>query len=173
MYAPTSVANSFLSIVESEGNTLDPMKLQKLVFFSHGWHLAYDRGALSSERAQAWRWGPVFPSLYRAVKIWGSGPITDPVKAWEFSYNDPRQTVSSVPEDDGFATELIGQVWKVYGHMSGLALSQLTHEKNGPWQTVYSKNPGALDVEIPDPLIRDYFMKKLEKNRAKKLDAGT
>ena len=39
------------------------------MYFGHGWHLGYGQGALSAEHAQAWRWGPVFPELYHAVKI--------------------------------------------------------------------------------------------------------
>ena len=99
-YLAAAVANSFLEIAKSAGEPLDPMKLQKLVYFGHGWHLGYEPGALSVENAQAWRWGPVFPDLYHAIKIWGSGPIMEPVVAvevdrGEFQWNTP----SISPED--------------------------------------------------------------------------
>ena len=165
-YSPAAVANSLLYTTESDGETLDPMKLQKLVYFSHGWHLAYERGALSAEHAQAWRWGPVFPTLYNAVKMWGSEPIMKPVEAWGVVYDERKWDTPSIPSDDVSATKLIKRVWEVYGRMSGWALSQLTHEEGGPWHTVYSKNPDARDVVIPDDLIRDYFASKLKANKA-------
>jgi uncharacterized phage-associated protein len=35
-----AVANWFFARAEAEGKTLDPMKLQKLIYFSHGWSVA-------------------------------------------------------------------------------------------------------------------------------------
>ena len=87
-YLVVAVANSFLDIAKSAGKLVDPMKVQKLVYFAHGWHLGFEQGALSAEYAQAWRWGPVFPKLYDAVKIWGSETIMDSVSAMEIN---PRQ----------------------------------------------------------------------------------
>ena len=71
-YLAVAVGNLFLKIAESAGESLDPMKIQKLVYFGHGWHLEYGLGALSAEHVEAWRWEPVFPGLYHRIKIWGS-----------------------------------------------------------------------------------------------------
>ena len=59
-YPAAAVANNLLHIAEAAGESVDPMKVQKLVYFAHEWHLGYDRGALSAELAQAWRWGQFF-----------------------------------------------------------------------------------------------------------------
>ena len=150
-YPPTVIANAFLDLAEKDGTELSPMQVQKLVYFSHGWHLAFDKGALSSERAQAWRWGPVFPSLYHALKHWGSGAIQDRIKVpWEIS--------------DDFASSLVDRAWIVYRDMTAIALSQLSHDPGGPWQLVRTQSHGNRNVDIPDPLIRDYFKDKLNAN---------
>ena len=96
-YPAAAVANSFLDIAKVAEESVDPMKVQKLVYFAHGWHLGYDRGALSTELAQAWRWGPVFPDLYHAVKIWGNRAIAKPVRALEFDRGKLRWSTPSVP----------------------------------------------------------------------------
>ena len=163
-YLAEAVANSFLAIAKSAGEPVDPMKIQKLVYFAHGWHLGYGFGALSAEHAQAWRWGPIFPELYHNVKIWGSGPIMNPLRAVEVDGKRLHWTKPSIPPDDTFATRLIERVWEVYGHMSGPALSQLTHEPDGPWHVIRNRNPGARNLVIPNPIIRDYFARKIQTN---------
>ena len=147
-YPPTVIANAFLDLSAKEGAALSPMQVQKLVYFSHGWHLAFDQGPLSSEPAQAWMWGPVFPSLYHALKHWGSGAIRGPL---DLPQNDLEQ----------FASDLIARVWEVYGGMTAIALSQLSHDPDGPWQTVRSQSHGARNVDIPNRLIETYFRTKL------------
>lgn len=163
-YLAVAVANSFLDVAKSAGEPVDPMKLQKLVYFGHGWHLGYGLGALSAEHAEAWRWGPVFPELYRAVKIWGSGPVLEPVRAFEVDDGRRRWSTPDLPSGENFAKKLVERVWEVYGHMSGPALSQLTHEPGGPWQVIRDSNPGKRDVVIPNPFIREHFAQKLQAN---------
>lgn len=148
---PAVIANAFLKLADDQGVDLSPMQIQKLVYFSHGWHLAFDKGALCSERAQAWRWGPVFPSLYHALKHWGSGAIEERITApWDVT--------------DEFESNLIARVWEVYGDMTAVALSQLSHDPEGPWQMVRSQSHGDRNVDIPNPMIRKYFQKKLNGN---------
>ncbi len=164
-YLAEAVANSFLDIAKSSGETVDAMKIQKLVYFSHGWHLGFDKGALSAENAQAWRWGPVFPDLYQVVKVWGSRPIMGPLETMDvgehrrLQWNTPR-----VPPEDTFAMELIERAWEVYGHMPGLSLSQLTHEPGGPWDTIRKKNPYGYNLVIPNNIIKKHFAQKISAN---------
>lgn len=40
------------------------MKLQKLVYYSQAWSLAWDDRAIFSERIEAWANGPVIPDLF-------------------------------------------------------------------------------------------------------------
>ncbi len=55
--APVSaklVANYFLKKAAAEGVTLDPMKLQKLVYIAHGWHLGLLGAPLLRSPIEAW-----------------------------------------------------------------------------------------------------------------------
>jgi uncharacterized phage-associated protein len=49
-----AVANEFLKLAEQDGVKLSPMKLLKLVYFAHGWHLALKGEPLLNERVEAW-----------------------------------------------------------------------------------------------------------------------
>jgi uncharacterized phage-associated protein len=42
------------------------MKLQKLCYYSYGYHLAWEERQLFPERFEAWANGPVSPVLYQA-----------------------------------------------------------------------------------------------------------
>lgn len=166
MHRAVAVANSFWDIAQAAGQPVDPMKLQKLVYFAHGWHLGFGQGALSDKNAEAWRWGPVFPDLYHAVKRWGSGSIRTPIRevdfnGTEFGWNTPRMS-----EQDVLGCQLVRRVWQVYWKMSGPALSQLTHEEDGPWHRTWSQVPGVRGVVIPDEIIEEHFRQKIEANAA-------
>ena len=50
---------------------------------------------------------------------------------------------------------LVKRVWEVCGRMSGPALSQLTHERGGPWQVIRDRNPGGRNLVIPNSIIRE------------------
>lgn len=154
-YSSAAIANRFLSIADREGRPLGPMKIQKLVYIAHGWYLAYTGEPLCSETVYAWRWGPVFPDLYHAVKQWGRKPILEPVLVGGWEHARP------VPDDGSFASELIKGVWKTYRDFSGPELSTLTHMDDTPWARINGQGEGWY-AEIPVELIKDHYLEKLE-----------
>ena len=58
------------------------MKMQKLVYLAHGWHLAIHDRPLISENFEAWPYGPVEEDLYHIFKPYRDAPITDYAKTW-------------------------------------------------------------------------------------------
>lgn len=172
-YPVKAVANYFLKLAERDGKQLTPMQLQKLVYFAHGWHLALRGQPLVDEHPEAWTYGPVFPSLYHAFKLFGGGPIPRPATEYRLEVNPKtgRQTVFNVvtpslddihgDEDVEYSKRVIERVWSVYGSWSGVQLSQLTHEPQSPWYATRQLNPDRTGTDIPDDEIRDYFSKKV------------
>lgn len=51
------------------------LKLQKTIFFIQQWYLSFFRIPLFVEEAEAWRHGPVYPSLYHKYKKYGKAPL--------------------------------------------------------------------------------------------------
>ena len=159
-YPAAAIANSFLDLARLHGIQVTPMQIQKLVYFGHGWHFAYHEDLLCEEPAQAWSWGPVFPTLYHAVKNWRTSPIENDVIAVRFIQSNGQHLVEkTVPritdEDDLVFLEML---WDVYGEMTGPALSSLSHDINGPWFRVWNESGGAQGVIIPNGLIQEYFV---------------
>jgi len=124
-------------------NDVSPMKLQKLLYLANGWHLAIFDKPLVKEKVQAWKFGPVFPSLYRDFKRYGNQPI-DPF--WE-DYN------YSIGQDQP-VVDLLDAVLDKYGHLSAIQLSRLTHQEETPWSRTWDGTP---DKSIPDELIAEHF----------------
>lgn len=91
------IANYFLGIADNNGKPISPMKLLKLVYYAHGWHLALSGNPLIKENVEAWRFGPVVRCLYDEFKIWGNGPIRKRATSVD---NMGNVHESQLPEDD-------------------------------------------------------------------------
>ncbi len=161
-YDARAVANFFL-----QKDRPTQMKLHKLIYYAHGWHLGFRSQPLLDETLEAWRYGPVVPSIYREFGSYGAAPIDRLAQAY-----DPRsETLFSAPAvdpTDRFVLRLLKRVWTVYGGYSGPQLSDLTHAKVSPWSITRRKNPGLRMAGIPNELLREHFAERLRRHR----DAG-
>jgi uncharacterized phage-associated protein len=177
-FSSRAVANYFLELAEADGKSLDPMKIQKLVYFAHGWYLAITGKPLVDEHPEAWTYGPVFRSLYHTFKVYGSKPIEQPADVLSFDRNVrtgerprfqrvvPTLDDSAEEADVEMAKQVIRRVWEVYGSWSAIQLSQLTHEDGGPWEVTVRENPGRKGTDISDERIREYFVTKAQHRRS-------
>lgn len=152
MYSVQVIANEVLKIAKRKGLSLTPMQLMKLVYIAHGWSLAVMKRDIFSDRIEAWKYGPVIPSLYQSTKHFGRDPI-------------PHNLISDqeLSEVDSQLEEFLNDVVSKYGHLSGIQLSNLTHMQGTPWYKVY--RPNVMHLEITDDLIREHYAEKLNEYR--------
>lgn len=61
------------------GERLTNLKLQKLLYYQQGYHLAAFGTPLFSEDVESWMYGPVVPSVYDVFSAYGSSalPVVD------------------------------------------------------------------------------------------------
>lgn len=156
MYSPKQIANYFLAKY-NDGQNITPMKIIKLVYIAHGWYLGITDTALIDENPEAWKYGPVIPSLYHQYKRYGSSPIE--------KYNGAFILGSN--EDENF----LDRIWEVYGNYSGLELSAKTHQENSPWFRVRNtiKNHDFFSLQIPGIFIREHYKCLLSQNQNKQI----
>ncbi|MDY7095195.1 MAG: DUF4065 domain-containing protein [Acidobacteriota bacterium] len=152
-YPSLAIANYFIDRGASEKDFMDPLRIQKLVYIAHGWYLAVYGEPLLKEKVQAWKYGPVIPSLYRNFKVYGNGPILDPALDLE-SFD---VTIPQVPEDDTKARAVLDRVWELYRPYSGVRLSNLTHQPDTPWHAIWSQRSDG-KAKIPNDLIQNHFI---------------
>lgn len=171
-YDARAVANYFLDKAAAESLRLDPMKLQKLAYIAHGWHLAITDQPLIFDRIEAWPYGPVIPSLYQAFKEYGARVVTnkttsiDPFtgQRFEWSLNQFAESDKALSEDQ----EILDRVWDAYKGYSSLQLSTLTHQPGTPWDKAADRVRPAVvrDLPIDDELIRQHYVALANQNRA-------
>lgn len=160
-----AVANYFLDIAKREKASITSMKLQKLVYVSHGWFLALVDLPLINEPVEAWQYGPVIPSLYQEFKEYGKTPIDKPAVDYEMVAGTIRLVEPSVDEVKGISL-LLDKVWDAYGGLSAYQLSNMTHEPDTPWDQVWNGSDGSKvrGLDIPDEVISRHF-KQLRKHQ--------
>lgn len=143
MHDSLNIANRFLSLAEEQGDSLTPMQLLKLVYIAHGWMYGLYGRPLISDEVQAWQYGPVIPKLYDAIKHFHSHPVQGRLYC-------EAKTPLTMAEDS-----IVKQVYDIYGHMSGPALSRLTHMGGTPWERTYV--PGSFGKAISPDLIENHY----------------
>lgn len=109
-------------------------KLQKLLYYCQGWHLAWFGTPLFTERIEAWDKGPVVADHWH-----------------DEDKGRPRPPARTIDEA-GLST--IGYVVSRYGALSGADLIRLTHTE-APWRDASNDPYGGMNPEIShDQLIR-------------------
>lgn len=72
-----SVANYFIELAHKEGRHITQLGLMKRVYIAHGFSLALNYQSLLDPRfdkVEAWRYGPVIPSVYHSFKQYKASP---------------------------------------------------------------------------------------------------
>lgn len=154
-YKATLVANAFLHKAMQSRADVTHMKLQKLVFFAHAWGLALNGASPVAERPEAWQHGPVFETVYHALKGVGTGAVSDPIESFDPVDGCLKGLVPNI--GDRVFWGLVDQVWERYGAFSGLQLSALAHEPGGPW----ARARAAQWLDLNDGHVIEHFRGKL------------
>ncbi|MEJ0101919.1 MAG: type II toxin-antitoxin system antitoxin SocA domain-containing protein [Bacteroidota bacterium] len=152
-YPASLIALVFVKKGIEEGYPVTQMKLQKMVYFAQGVHLALHKEPLISEIFHAWKYGPVVPAIYSAYSFYGSSPITD--THWAASIHE-----DNVEKIDGDAVKTIEYTWDILKQTNAVKLSNWTHKDGSPWSQVYVEN--VKETPIPNQAIQAYFETFLE-----------
>lgn len=152
MASSITVANRFLELANAKGDALTPMQLLKLVYIAHGWMLGLYGRPLIGDDVEAWQYGPVIPRLYASIRHYRSNPVTNLIRG---RHSDNL---------DDMETDIVDQVYNLYGAKSGPALSRLTHQPGSPWHSVYRH--GYNGIVIPMDLIEDHYAELAKKAAA-------
>jgi len=122
------------------------LKLQKLLYYAQGYHLAMFGQPLFEDDLEAWDHGPVVADVYHTYKKWGG---------------------SNIPSSDclnisGFNEAILGlleTIHKLYGQFTAWKLREMTHEEP-PWKDNYER--GVNNKPIPKEDLKNFFQTKVE-----------
>jgi uncharacterized phage-associated protein len=166
-YDPKAIANYFLTVAAEHNEALTPMKIQKLVYFANGWHLAIKGEPLINEQVEAWKFGPVIPSLYAEFREFGNQPITkkaehfvtEHLDRFKVRFHRSAPNIDDVPEQAEFIKAFLDRIWETYGGYSAIQLSNETHKPGSPWDKVSKHYGGSIPrrTDIPAKVMEEYF----------------
>lgn len=166
-----AVTNYILDRAEASGIEVSPMKLLKLLYYSHGWHLALTNEPLLNEYIEAWQYGPVVTSVYHDFKQFGNNPI----KKYRMLSAKPKLIGGGLkivkPELDGDdqasknARAVIDRVIELYGDYTAIQLSNMTHTPGSPWSVTWESmgEQKRMGKDIDDDLIKEHFRKQIKR----------
>lgn len=143
------IADFFVFNFQQAGDPLTNLKLQKLLYYAQGWHLALKGEPLFNERIEAWPHGPVVPPIYGKFK--------------KFQWNPIVADITEPPLGEEIASHL-KEVMDVYGVHGAWYLEKLTHQER-PWiETRGNIDPTEFCTNvIPPETMKSFFLGQLQR----------
>lgn len=136
------VADAILAVSQSDDEYITNLKLQKLLYYAQGWHLAEHGRPLFDDPIEAWPRGPVVSTVFRHFKRFTWQPVElddQPCDVSRYVLNHARE------------------VWERYGCYTGRELEVMTTSET-PWRSarrgVADDDP---DIRRIDPTVMAAF----------------
>lgn len=165
METSTSIANFFIKKSNEEGTPFSPMKIIKLTYIAYGWYGAlFDKKMLFEEDVQAWKYGPVIPSLYHNLKHFRNNGVDELIVTIDLDSGEDGYKISEPLPKGQEKMEFLEKIWETYAGFTAVQLSWLTHQEGTPWEVAWNKL-GGKDKEgfvIPFSLIAKYYLRKAD-----------
>ena len=128
IYSALTIANNFIDLGNKHRTACDHLKLQKMVYFTHGGYLAWKNKPLIHEYIRAHKYGIVIQELYNALKSHGGKFIKQHI---------PNTNPPLVKQEDKDIHQLITKAWDAYGQYPSNYLAELVHYEGTPWYFTY------------------------------------
>lgn len=125
------------------GERLTNLKLQKLLYYQQGFHLAFFGTPLFAEDVEAWMYGPVVPAVYDEYSAYGSSALPE-----------VKEPVSLSEDEE----ELFNEVYDAYREFSAIGLMNRTHSER-PWLDAVPHDRGTV---ITQESMMAYFKTQIQ-----------
>ena len=141
------VARYILTLVDvDKGDIISNLKLQKILYYIQGYHLAYFNKPLFNDKIEAWKYGPVVVNVYHEYKDYDREQL--PTNNYNFDISKLSQEQKN----------LIINVFNTYNNFSAPKLVEMTHDEL-PWKESYSPD---ISKEISIETMKKYFKTQVD-----------
>ncbi|RZK13192.1 MAG: DUF4065 domain-containing protein [Flavobacterium sp.] len=156
MYQINDIADFIIFRLNAdENNPITHLKLQKLLYYTQAWHMAFYNTKLFDGQFQAWIHGPVNREIYNRFK--------DTKYLYSHITNEDIKNISISDSLNNEAIIHIDSILEAYDKYSGIELEIMTHNEE-PWIAArkgYSSNQRC-ETEIDETLMQSYYAKRLK-----------
>lgn len=122
---------------------VNPLRLQKLLYFVQAHRIAVTGQPLFTDRMEAWDYGPVVLDVFRKYRFYGSGIIPF-----------LKEPAFAIAQSD---MQRINEMLDYCASFSNTELLNKIHAQ-APWQNAYHRSSRwGLDCEITPDAIREFF----------------
>lgn len=162
MYSALWVADYILG--KSRG-ALTLIHVLKLTYLAHGYTLGILDKPLIIDKVEAWKHGPVIPTIYEAFSEYGKGIIPS------LYYCGTKLSSPEIKERVDFLgkkfskeeKEIVDSIVDLYKDWEAGQLITLTHESGTPWSKHHIK--GVPNIIIPDASTKEYYTRLVNERR--------
>ncbi len=130
---------------------ITPLALQKLLYYTQSFYVAFYNKFIFSDDCEAWIHGPVYSNVYHKYKNFG------------YSFIECKEDFSNIDLSTD-ETNIIEVIVNSFGCYSGKVLEAMTHSER-PWQLTRSglKENVSSNKIIEKSLIKEYYDKIIKK----------
>ena len=126
------------TLAEMSDWSLSNLQIQKLLYLAQMFHLGENGEPVFQDDFEAWKLGPVVPSVYQNAKIFGSKPV----KSFFVKSRLP----------DGSKREMLSRTLTELPDVSPWKLVSITHWDGGAWAKNYSAEYSGSTISKEDIL---------------------
>ena len=146
-YNALDIAKKLICLAQNDepngGELLTNLKLQKLLYYQQGFHLAFFGTPLFDESVESWMYGPVVPCVYDEYSKYGSASLPVTTEAITLTEDEER---------------LFNEVFDAYREFSAIGLMNKTHSER-PWLEAVPHDRGTV---ISQDSMKAYFMTQIQ-----------
>ncbi|UQW98205.1 DUF4065 domain-containing protein [Rummeliibacillus sp. G93] len=152
-YSASNVAAYIISSFNEKRETLDHLKLQKLLYFVAVKWIGEFGVYPYVQPTEKWKLGPVIRAIYGEYRSNGSGSITKPATTLRMENGKITLEEAKLAKFNEKEKDLVDQVLFEYGKRNSFELVDLTHSHT-PWlkeeRTINKNNGNLLEYSYDD-----------------------
>lgn len=155
-----AIANYFVDKANKDTYAPYPLtllRLVKYVYIAYGFSMAILDKIIIDKRfdtVEAWKYGPVIPSVYHSFKHNQNNPITEKSSILTSEKDDGTLVFLSPCIKDEDISMILDFVWDRYKDHTTTELINILHKKGTPWDYCYRE---GVNAEIPDEMTKIYY----------------
>ena len=151
-HTANEVAEAFISLCNEYGDYISNQKVNRLLYFAQGWHIAFYGEPMFDDRIEAWIHGPTVPAVFERFRRFMPKPLV----------LDPPRAFDDFPADLKAHVE---DVWKAYGSVSAYELEHISKSET-PWRNarngLAADEPSTAALSLAD--VKGLFEEKKKRD---------